>query len=375
MDRRFGVLSCLVCALFSFTSLDAQSGIDVKSPDFAFPQIAVGGQFETVLQIINEVAASNVVEIKVFQGSSAGTANGTPFAVQFDGGAPTDTRSVTLSASQEFTTILTSTDSAPKNGWVRVSSKTTGGKISGNLLFRQKSGTTVIDSVGVSSPQRFRYTVIQVDNRETGSNTGVAFVNPDTTPVNVTIDLYQADTWFATFSQTLQSNQHFAKFVSEMFPTFGKQQGTLVIDTQPRTFIPFLTLRADAIQLTGIPVRPLGFVLQYTVKTSSGGTVETGFWMLDFVGSDLVGIGRRDTDPAGSFFSLRGSWFGTNFQFSYQAPDNSIGTVIFNGTSAGSESTRATPSSDSVPITGKVTTIGANGQVVLVNDFSAQHKY
>ncbi|HEY3130797.1 MAG TPA: hypothetical protein VGL91_15180, partial [Acidobacteriota bacterium] len=74
---------------------------------------------------------------------------------------------------------------------------------------------------------------------------------------------------------------------------------------------------------------------------------------------------------------VRGSWFGTNFQFTYRItfPDGTTGMVVFNGTSAGPESTRATPTGDSQPITGKATTIGANGQVVSVNDFTAAHKY
>ncbi len=354
--------------LLSFAPMMAQS-------DLAFPQIAVGGQFETVLQIINEVATNNNIVIDVFQGSSAGAANGTPFPVRFDGGSPLASRTLTLTSFQELTTILTTTDTVAKNGWVRIRSTTPGGKISGNLLFRQKSGTAVIDSVGVSSPQRFRYAVIQVDSREDGTNTGVAFVNPDTTPVNVTIDLYQADRFVATFPQTLQPNQHFAKFVSEMFPTFGKQQGKLKVSTQARNAIPYLTLRADGIQLTGIPVRPLGLVFQYTVS-SSGTTVETGSWMFDFVGFDLIGLRRKDSDPAGSFFGARGIWSGNNFKVSYrtQFSDNSIGVVVFSGTSAGVEST-LDGSGTNQPITGKVTTIGANGQALPVNDFSAVLKF
>jgi hypothetical protein len=99
--------------------------------------------------------------------------------------------------------------------------------------------------------------------------------------------------------------------------------------------------------------------------------------MFDFIGFDLVGIGRRDTDPAGQFFGVRGSWFGTNFQFTYRITftDGTIGMVVFNGTSAGPESTRPTPLADSVPVTGKVTTIKADGTISSVNDFTASHKY
>lgn len=345
-----------------------------------FPQMAVGGSpaFETVLQIINEVETSNAITIDVFQGASAGSANGTPLQVRFDGGALASSRAVTLTAFQELTTVLSVTDATARNGWVRVRSGTVGGKISGNLLFRVKSGASVSDSVGVTSTQRFRHAVVQVDNREDGSSTGVAFVNPDSTAVTVTIDLYQGNTLVSTtpFTQTLQPNQHFARFVSEMFPTFGKQQGTMVIETASGRSIPFVSLRLDGFQLTALPVRPLGFVFQYDVRTTANAAVETGFWMFDFVGFDLIGIGRRDTDPAGTFFSVSGSWAGTNFQFRYRITfaDSTVGIVVFNGTSAGSESTFDANGNRKV-ISGKVTTLNADGTVRSVNNFTAFHKF
>ncbi|MBI3940566.1 MAG: hypothetical protein HY315_07000 [Acidobacteria bacterium] len=377
-ERFFRITLLLVSVTVAAAPVRAQS-------DLAFPHIAVGGNpaFETVLQVINEVETDVVVNIDVFQGSSAQTGNGAPLPVSFDGSALTASRVLTLAKFQEFTTVLTVTDPIARNGWVRVRSTTAGGKISGNLLFRQKSGRTVVDSVGVSSPQRFRHAVIQVDSREDGSNTGVAFANPDSTPVTVSMDLFQGETPFsrAPFTQTLQPNQHFAKFVSEIFPAFAilsapQRQATLLLETAPGRSIPYLTLRADGSQLTGIPVRPLGFAFQYEVRNTSNAVVETGLWMFDFVGFDLIGTGRRDTDPSGTLFAVSGNWAGTNFQFRYRItfPDNTTGIVIFNGTSAGPESTEDAERRGKV-ITGKVTTLGADGQVRSVNNFTAFHKF
>ncbi|MBI2821111.1 MAG: hypothetical protein HYX74_02700 [Acidobacteria bacterium] len=342
--------------------------------------MAVGGNpaFETVLQIANDVETNNSVIIEVLQGSSAGPANGAPLPVSFDGGPLTASQTVTLAPFQEFTTVLSVADTTPQNGWVRVRSNTTGGKISGNLLFRQRSGGTVIDSVGVSSPQRFRHAIIQVDNREPGSNTGLAFVNPDSTPVTVTIALYQGTRLVSTppFSQTLQPRQHFAKFVSEMFPSFRREQGTLVIETGAGRSVPYVTLRLDGSQLTSLPVRPLGFTFQYTVRDSDGAVVEAGFWMFDFVGFDLVGVGRRDSDPRGAFFAVSGSWIGTNFQFRYRVtfPDGTTGMAAFKGTSAGAEST-VDAGGNRRAVTGTVTTLGADGQARSINNFTAFHKF
>ena len=164
--------------------------------DLVFAHIALGGNpaYETVLQVINEVEADNPIVIEVYQGRLSGAANGTPLPVAFDGGVPAATRSVTLAPFQELTTLLTVDGTTLRNGWLRVRSSLAGGKISANLLFRQRSGSTIIDSVGATSPQKYRRAVIQVDQREAGSDTGVAFVNSDSTPVNVTLDLYQERT-------------------------------------------------------------------------------------------------------------------------------------------------------------------------------------
>jgi hypothetical protein len=137
-----------------------------------------------------------------------------------------------------------------------------------------------------------------------------------------------------------------------------------------------MALRLDSGHLTSIPVRPLGFAFQYTVTSNSGGSIETGFWMFDLVGFNLVGTGKVETPSPGSFFEVTGSWLGTNFQFRYRKilPGNAVGMMVFNGTSAGPESTVGTDGK-SKGVSGKVTTIGADGQVVSVYNFTAYHKF
>lgn len=339
--------------------------------DLAFPHIAVGGPYETVVQVANEVAADNSIVIEVFRGRLAGSANGTPFPVRFDNGAPASSRAVTLHSYQEMSTVLTLQDSTVQNGWVRIRSTTAGGKMSGNLIFRQRESGKIADSVGVASSQRFRYAVIQIDEREEGAYTGVAFVNPGLSAVTVAIDLYQADKKIGSFAQTLEPNQHFARLMTEVFPGFSGQQGTAVITTTAGTSVPILALRLDGIQLTSIPVRPLGFVFRYEVKTPGDVPVETGFWMFDFADFDLTGLGRRDTDPPGAFYGVRGNWLGNSFQFTrrIELEGGTFGMVVFNGTSSGKEAT------DGSRITGKVTTTGADGQAVSTNNFSAYHLF
>jgi hypothetical protein len=347
--------------------------------DLAFPQMAVGGNpaYETVLQITNEVEASNPILISVYQGLLAGAANGTALPVRFDGGAPTTTNAVTLTPFQEYTTILTGTGATLMNGWVRVQSTIAGGKISGNLIFRQRSGTTVVDSVGSTTPQRFRQAIVQLDTREAGSDAGLAFVNADNSPVVVTLDLFKGQVPAASsLPVTLQPNQHYAKLLSEMFPGFGNQQGTLVIEAAPNRAVSCMALRLDGGRLTSIPVRPLGFSFAYSVTSDAGGTLETGFWMFDMVGFNLIGSGKIESPSPAELSEVTGSWIGTNFQFRYRKvfQDGTVGVVVFNGTSAGREST-AGADGKSKAVTGKVTTLGPDGRVISLNNFTAFHKF
>jgi hypothetical protein len=347
--------------------------------DLAFPQVAVGGSpaYETVLQIINEVETDNPVVIEVFQGFMAGSANGTPLSVRFDGGTPAVSRTVTLTPFQEFTTILTSSGTTLMNGWLRVRSTIAGGKISGNVVFRQRNSGGLIDSVGATSPQRYRQAVIQVDQRETGSDTGVACANPDNTAVVVTVEVYQGLNLAASpLPVTLQPQQHYARLVTEMFPAFGSQQGTLIISAAANRQVPCMALRMDNFHLTSIPVRPLGFSFQYSVINDAGAPVEAGFWLFDLSGFTLIGTGKIESPVAAELPEVTGSWMGTNFQFRYRKAfaDGTVGMVVFNGTSAGQESLSGSDGRSKL-ISGKVTTIGADGRVISINTFAAYHKF
>jgi hypothetical protein len=347
--------------------------------DLAFPQIAIGGNpvYETLLQVINEVDTVNAITVEVFQGSLSGASNGQPLQVRFDGGAPTASYSVSLTPYQEYTTRLTGADATLRNGWLRLRSSAPGGKVSGSVIFRQKTGSSLADTVGATSPQRFRRAVVLVDQREAGSDTGVAMANTTATAITVMFDLFQgAVRAVSPVSVTLQPGQHFAKLISEVFPAFGNRLGTLIIEAPAGTAIPCMALRLDGGHLTSIPVRPLGFVFQYTVTNSAGTVVEKGLWMFDLLGFNLVGQGKVESPAAADIPEVSGSWVGTSFQFRYAKTlaNGSTGIVVYNGTSAGSESTADSSGKNKV-LAGKVTVVGADGQVASVNDFTAFHRY
>ncbi len=339
--------------------------------DLTFPQIAVGESFETILQIANDVASDDSVTFEVFSGDFEGHGNGEPFPVQFDDGEPTAVLTRQLSPFEEITVRISLTGSKLRNGWLRVRSAATGGKVSGSLIFRVRSGEMVFDSVGVTNAKRYRFAQIQFDDREPNVATGVAFVNPDDAPVEVTIDLFRGELFLERFHIELDANEHFAKLFSEIFPAFVHSNGTLLVETSASRTIPILTLRLDGSQMTSLPVRPLGFSLQYEIRDQTETLLESGFWVLDSEGRNLIGLGRRTGDSQSEEFGLIGSWVGSSFQCVQRTTslNGSSGVLVFNGTSVGFEKT------EGEPITGKVTEIGSDGDVISVNDFVAFAKY
>jgi len=339
--------------------------------DLTFPQVVVGESFETILQIANDVASDDSITLEVFSGNFEGRGNGEPFPVQFDDSEPTTVLTKELSPFQETTVRLSLTGSKVRNGWLRVRSAAPGGKVSGSLLFRVRSGGEVFDSVGVTSAKRYRFAQIQFDDREPNVATGVAFVNPDDSSVEITIDLFRGELFLERFSVELDANEHFAKLFSEIFPAFAHTDGTLLVETTASRTIPILTLRLDGSQMTSLPVRPLGFSLQYEIRDQVDTLIESGFWMLDSEGHNLIGLGRRTGDSQSEEFGLIGSWVSTSFQCVQRTTslNGSSGVLVFNGTSAGIEKT------EGAPIVGKVTEIGSDGNVVSVNGFVAFAKY
>lgn len=346
-------------------------GQSVGQSELAFPQIVVGESFETVVQVSNNVAVNDSVTFEVFSGESADLANGAPLAVQVDGAVPSATFVRQLSPFQDLSLRLSLADSGLRAGWLRIRSNTPGGKVSASLFYRIRQGTKVLDSVGVTSAERFRFAQIQFDDREEAASTGVAFINPDDTPVDIAIDLYRGEERLETLTLQLAPHQHFARLASELFPQQSADLATMVIETSASRSIPILTLRLDGTQLTSMPVRPFGFSLQYEIRDESEALLETGYWVFDSNEFKLIGSGTRTDLAPNESFTVVGTWFGNSFQcFHRQAlEDGSFGTVVFNGTSEGVEKTAG------APIVGRVTHLDGAGNVLSVNQFSAFSKF
>lgn len=340
--------------------------------DLSFPQIVVGEAFETIVQVANEVAVADQVVFETFTGEQPpDSPGGDPLAVRFDGGPPATSLIRSLAPFEEITLGISLEGAPLQPGWLRVRSLTPGGKVTAGLFYRVTSNGRVLDSVGVPDTRRQRFARIQFDDRDQGSDTGVALINPEDEGVEVAVDLYQGERQLSRNEFWLGPRQHFARLVREIFPQAEQLAGTLIIETSASRPIPMLTLRVDGSQLTSLAVRPLGMSLQYEVRDSDGVLVESGSWILDSQGLNLEGTGRRDGDPLAPSFPVVGTWRGRHFLClqPWELSGTETGAVVFNGFSQGEEK------SEGVPITGKVTYLDAEGKAVATHAFSAFHKF
>ncbi|GAB4115957.1 MAG: hypothetical protein Kow001_16850 [Acidobacteriota bacterium] len=353
----------LVTLLGGASHLSAQS-------ELSFPQIVVGGSFETVVLVANEVAASDTIVGEIFTGEDPpASAGGNPMPVRADGQPPAPVFQRHLEPFQELTIRLSLEEAPARPGWLRLRSTTPGGKITGGILYRNRVGGVVRDSVGVPEAYPQRFSRIQFDDREPGSDTGVAFINPGTDDVQVLIDLYQGEERLAGEAIQLGPREHYARLVHEMFPQAERGFGSLILETSASRPVPMLALRLDGPQITSMAVRPLGLSLRYEIRDTGQALVEAGVWSLDSRGLNLEGTAQRD--GSGVVEPLVGIWRGRSFTcvVARSLDDGTTGTLVFNGVSRGEEK------SEGFPITGTVVLLDANSEVQERHEFSAFHKF
>jgi len=359
---RVGLILISLLFFFSCRTALAQS-------DLTFPQIIVGESFETLVLVANEIAVEDVVVFETFYGSQDAGRNGNPFPVELNQSEAKAKHELNLGPYEEKSARIHLDQEGLTVGWLRIRSLAEGGKVSASVFYRVKSGDLLLDSLGVPTSRRYRFAQVQFDDTDESSATGVAFVNPDDTAVQVTIDLFDGEQHIARYEHELDPRMHFAKLISEIFPAEKNRQGSLILETSASRAIPILTVKLDDRQWTSLPARPLGFTLQYEIRSESDQVIESGYWILESEGFYLIGKGRNSQSQ--EYYDVSGNWFGRSFQCIRRKTysDNSFGIVVFNGASAGDEVTHG------APISGTVTELGPDGYVLSVNDFIAFNKY
>jgi len=260
MRYRFAaVLVALLFANIAFGQAQFQ-GVVV-----AFPQIVVGGDptstnYVTILQLVNNNSAATGADIALFGDS------GSALSVSFDGQSPQATMHVTLNSGETRQIQLTlSGDITP--GWLAISYSPSDALAT--VILQLRSGSSIVSEVGVN-PSFIPNDVISGTDfsAETDSflNTGIAIVNPSSTPTYVLAQLWDPSTGTVASRTTitLAGAAHYAKLLTEIFssvPTINQIRAKVSLDSCLTASCTSLgngfiatALRLNGDQFTTIPV-------------------------------------------------------------------------------------------------------------------------
>jgi hypothetical protein len=263
----------VLTTLFPASSI-AQTGIQSL---LDIPQLAVGGGYTSTLTVRDPLnQASREISISFFDN------DGNPMSVAAEGYGEVSAFTFALAGAQEKSFDLTATGGA-RSGWVQIASEGIG-TLSASLRFTVKDGAgDVTDAVGILPAEpNFDWTAA-VEKRGPNDLTGIAVANPWTSPVTITIDLYQNGTRVpgsTTRSFTLKASGHMAMFVHEAGLFGDAWEGltgtaTLRISAADRP-VAATALRADGTQYSSLPMESGSQVWSWSYNTVAG--TQTGTW-------------------------------------------------------------------------------------------------
>jgi hypothetical protein len=155
----------------------------VREPTLYFPQFAVGGNFTTVLTIINTGSETDSGWLTLTDQA------GNPFVVTASTVPPATTSVFQIEVPARGVKILTLTAPTPspvKAGWARIT--TTKNLLTGVATFTTTSQGVLNSAAGVLPAQLTHSAMIPVDNAENvGRATGFAVANPGNSDINISI--------------------------------------------------------------------------------------------------------------------------------------------------------------------------------------------
>jgi hypothetical protein len=200
---------------------------------FYFPQVADGVQdaavsWKTTIFVTNPAAVGSPAasgSIKLW------TSSGTPFDAGFidAAGAPAGSGNTILFTigGGETRKFVSTASSALRQGFAIV---TADAAVRGTAIFSQISGNTLFAEAGVPSADLVPRQSIFVDTTS-GFSTGVAYANPNTSPAQITLQLFDAGgaPVGTPLAETLGANQHTSAFVSQKFAGAPPFTGTMQI--------------------------------------------------------------------------------------------------------------------------------------------------
>jgi hypothetical protein len=227
-------------------------------------------------------------------------------------------------------------DRAPvQSGYAVVSSATTSGSTTGLVVFEtfgMRGGPGGTTQAGVQPPDLTTNSLLFVDSSgRLSKNLGVAIVNPNNVPANVTLTLKKGDgTTAASTTLTVQSKNQTSKFISELFagtPSVPSEiTGTLAITSSGSSSLPVsvIGLRYRGSNFSTLPATNLAPVTTIPGSASdllgSGGVLLPQFAANGGWSTELVMV-----NTSAAAMTVNVSLF---------KPDGSPLTATLNGTSA-----------------------------------------
>jgi len=218
--------SLLICVFILFVATTS-----FGQTTFYFPHVVNGGGWKTSIFLTNPAAVGSAnasATITFTQQNATLTAGGTPMPVNFadESGNVTTGTITSLIAGGQSHKFVSDGQGAYVGGFATVTSSI---PVTGVAIFSYYVGGNLFAEAGVPAGSAVARQSIFVDIGN-GFDVGVAFSNPGSTAVSVTLQVLNsgAQTVLST-ALTLGAQNHTAAYVSQFFPTIQPMSGTMQI--------------------------------------------------------------------------------------------------------------------------------------------------
>jgi hypothetical protein len=203
----------------------------VPGKELGFAQIAIGGGYETVLNLTNRGTATYNGTLTLWP-----TDRSRPFPALVNDSVvpPSGQTSITLNPGATASLRITSGDRGAGilTGFATVkgNNRQLDNLLDGNLTYYVKSADgAILDSVGVAPSKPILQSVIPFDDFQTVA-LALADYSPGNATATVQLTLFDdSNVQIGTLAQTLGPNQHLPRFLSELFPGINVTKGRVEI--------------------------------------------------------------------------------------------------------------------------------------------------
>jgi hypothetical protein len=232
--------------------------------DLIFPQVAVGGGYETSITVTNRGAATYTGTLFFLTGKGKEwnpTVNGTAVTKG----------SLDVSISAGGTTIFAITGGGTtESGFAGFLAKDAiqTNFLEGNLTYFVKTGDKISDCVGITPATELFLSTIPFDDFQ---NLALAFANrdPQGTTANIALTVYSDNNvQLQSKTITLQKNEHLPTFAYQLFPGLSLKRGR--IDIQSDVAIVGTALSFVQSQFSSVPLLPTMRVYDVTASLGTG---------------------------------------------------------------------------------------------------------